>query len=98
MAIAAVIVLHGRAEKSNFIDIQGEKKEGGRGKKRRQKISPEKRKKLRHVGGKETPLKKKADKGEMWRDRCGGEGGLERDVAGKKKRGRRGKKHGRVDC
>lgn len=27
MAIAAVIVLHGRAEKSNFIDIQGEKKD-----------------------------------------------------------------------
>lgn len=27
MAIAAVIVFHRRAEKSNFIDIQGEKKE-----------------------------------------------------------------------
>lgn len=41
MAIAAVIVLHGRAEKSNFIDIQGEKKE-----KKRRKIPPAK--KMRH--------------------------------------------------
>lgn len=40
MAIAAVIVLHGRAEKSNFIDIQGEKKD-------ERKIPSEKKKKTK---------------------------------------------------
>lgn len=33
MAIAAVIVLRGRAEKSNFIDIHGGRKDGEEGKK-----------------------------------------------------------------
>lgn len=37
MAIAAVIVLHGRVEKSNFIDIQGEKKKKKKEKKKRTK-------------------------------------------------------------
>lgn len=40
MAIAAVIVLHGRVEKSNFIDIQGEKK------KRKKKKKEENKKKI----------------------------------------------------
>lgn len=72
MAIAAVIVLHGRAEKSNFIDIQGEKKE-----KKIRKIPPAK--KMRHE-------EKKKQKRESYRerDRSGvwWEGGLERDMVG----------------
>lgn len=42
MAIAAVIVLHGRVEKSNFIDIQGEKKKKKRKRREQKKIFSEK--------------------------------------------------------
>lgn len=66
MAIAAVIVLHGRAEKSNFIDIQGEKRDR---KKREEKSLLEKKKKmkLRHEEKKKntTQKLKKGEKGEI---------------------------------
>lgn len=55
MAIAAVIVLHGRAEKSNFIDIQGEKKDGGGGGEK----SLVKKMKLRREAKKNTTQKKR---------------------------------------
>lgn len=55
MAIAAVIVLHGRAEKSNFIDIQGEKKDGGGGEEK----SLVKKMKLRREAKKNTTQKKR---------------------------------------
>lgn len=73
MAIAAVIVLHGRVEKSNFIDIQGEKKKK---KEENKKKSFRKKMKLKHGGEKSTTRKGKKDlkMRDIETDVIGGEG------------------------
>lgn len=93
MAIAAVIVLHGRVEKSNFIDIQGEKKKKKKEKKEEnKKKSFRKKMKLKHGGEKSTTRKgKKKDLKvrDIETDVMGG-----RDMVGIKEK----KKHWQVDC
>lgn len=74
MAIAAVIVLHGRVEKSNFIDIQGEKKKK-KEKEENKKKSFRKKMKLKHGGEKSTTRKGKKKKDLKMRD-------IETDVIG----------------
>lgn len=82
MAIAAVIVLHGRVEKSNFIDIQGEKKKKKKEKKKRTKKNLFGKRWNWSMEEKKAPLereKKKRLKSERYRDRCDGGRGYGRD-------------------
>lgn len=81
MAIAAVIVLHGRVEKSNFIDIQGEKKKKKKEKRREQKKIFSEKDEIEAWRGKKHHSKggKKRLKNERYRDRCDGGRGYGRD-------------------
>ena len=91
MAIAAVIVLHGRAEKSNFIDIQGEKKDGGVGGEKKNLLwkkwnwGVKQKKKKKKKKKKHQPKKRR----EIERERGGGggEGGWKETWQKKKKTG-----------
>lgn len=73
MAIAAVIVLHGRVEKSNFIDIQGEKKK--KKKKKRTKKNLFGKRWNWSMEGKKAPLEREKKKDLKMRD-------IETDVMG----------------